>query len=684
MEGIHVVIRLVTPYLIIHTYMAYRFILDMLCFTLGPNAAPPFRKRNRADLVRCWCFALLGLDNATINPIEFRFSMQFFCDKKPRRGDAPSITAASVEPSTYFWPPASFIVLVVLVNMADCSATGSALDRTVRAALASRNNDGAKVFNSLLGQAATTLSPDVAMPSTAPPAFVMPQWQTSQQQTSALPQQAATPTVVATSAGPHLQHPHQPQRMRPPQMHHHPMLQMQQQQQMMAMMNMQMQQQLQYLQHQQQKRRSQQASTEQNEATLDTEGNDETTRAALREHLESSQQGHEGIVNAAGMDELAAAWAEAEAAYQDELDAVEQATNLAAGLGETATTTAPPPYEFTSIDMANPPENVDQMDWMDHGRRHFAQGNIPQAIVCFETQLLHCHDMDNVAAWRLLGQCHAENDQDREAIICLAHAVDRDPYDQEALLALAVSHVNELNHAKALEVCQAWITHNPQYGGMELTEDLYGDSSTNKTESVGGNAFDDVQRLLLRALEYDPSNAAAILQALGVICKLPATRGLSLHEKNECQFFGMYLLILIFAVCHPDNVNRDYEAAANAFRRALETRPNDYELWNKLGATLANGNRSEKALPAYQRALELRPRYARAWLNMAISYSNLHNYEEAARCYLQTLSLNPAALHCWSYLRIALSCSEQWDLIPLAASHDLAAFQEHYDFVLYH
>jgi tetratricopeptide (TPR) repeat protein len=36
----------------------------------------------------------------------------------------------------------------------------------------------------------------------------------------------------------------------------------------------------------------------------------------------------------------------------------------------------------------------------------------------------------------------------------------------------------------------------------------------------------------------------------------------------------------------------------------------------QLGATLANSQRSEEALPAYQRALALKPKYARAWLNM--------------------------------------------------------------------
>lgn len=35
------------------------------------------------------------------------------------------------------------------------------------------------------------------------------------------------------------------------------------------------------------------------------------------------------------------------------------------------------------------------------------------------------------------------------------------------------------------------------------------------------------------------------------------------------------------------NVSRDYDSAAEAFTRALETRPNDHSLWNKVKINLA-------------------------------------------------------------------------------------------------
>ena len=100
---------------------------------------------------------------------------------------------------------------------------------------------------------------------------------------------------------------------------------------------------------------------------------------------------------------------------------------------------------------------------------------------------------------------------------------------------------------------------------MNVVADAYSD----------GTLMDEVMQLMLSAMKVDPADADVQI-VLGVLY----------------------------------NVSRDYDSAVAAFRQALNSRPDDYSLWNKLGATQANGSRSEQALPAYLRALELKPKYA--------------------------------------------------------------------------
>ena len=388
--------------------------------------------------------------------------------------------------------------------------------------------------------------------------------------------------------------------------------------------------------------------------------------------------GHDGFTEGASIEQLAAAWAEAEdEARRDaeaageayggagtEADAVdagaavaaaraeaEAEAEAAAGWGIPGGEEEMRPYSFSDASVLDraavaPPG----ADLMARGMRRFREGDLPEAIRLFEAELQHV-DPDSSDAWRMLGKCHAENDQDRRAIACLERAVDRDPYSVEALLALGTSYVNELDYPRALRNLKAWATHNPAYAGMKMPGPR---GAPQGAAGVAGRereqmAMEEAKGILAAAVEFDPTQAADAMEAMAVVC----------------------------------NVTREYDVAIEYLQRSIDARPDDYQLHNKLGATLANSNRSEEALEAYHRALRLKPRYARAWLNMAISHSNLHNYSEAARCYLQTLSLNPSAQHVWSYLRIALTCSEKWDLLPAAAAQNLDLFKEHYDFVQY-
>ncbi len=260
----------------------------------------------------------------------------------------------------------------------------------------------------------------------------------------------------------------------------------------------------------------------------------------------------------------------------------------------------------------------------------FGEGAIDEAILAFQA-FVQQNTNDSSEGWRMLGLSHQEHDQDRDAICCLEKSVEEDPYNLDSLLALGVSYVNELDSQKALANLKAWVSHHPKFQGMKIVEDAYSD----------GTLMDEVMQLMVQARNMDPADAD-VRVVLGVLY----------------------------------NVSHDYNSAIHEFRVAIQSNPGDYSLWNKLGATQANGNRNEEALPSYLRAIELKPKYARAWLNMGISNANMQNYKEALRGYAKALELNNNATHVWSYIRIACVCMERFDMIQHVDAKNLSAFNQ--------
>lgn len=92
------------------------------------------------------------------------------------------------------------------------------------------------------------------------------------------------------------------------------------------------------------------------------------------------------------------------------------------------------------------------------------KGDLYEAILAFEAAVQQ--NPKNSHAWKLLGSCHAECDDDMKAISALTTAVKADPTNLEALLELGVSYTNELNKFRALSYLASWIKNHPLYSSL--------------------------------------------------------------------------------------------------------------------------------------------------------------------------------------------------------------------------
>lgn len=268
----------------------------------------------------------------------------------------------------------------------------------------------------------------------------------------------------------------------------------------------------------------------------------------------------------------------------------------------------------------------------------FDDGKLVDAI-CELENYLQTNPKDD-QAWQLLGRVHAENDNDTLAIQALNRAIELNPSDLDTLILLGVSHTNNYNTREVYEVFLQWIHQNPEYSDLA---EKYPVVLKDRHEVENHK---NVSELFIRAAQLRPGDPDPDVHiVLGVLY----------------------------------NLNFEYEKAEFCFREALKKRPDDYQLWNKYGATQANARKNEEAAESYIRALEKKPEYTRSRSNLGLAYMSLRDFELAAQCFLGALSISNSP-HLWRSLNTVFALMRRPDLVELARHKDIELFRDEFNF----
>uniref|UniRef100_A0A3P8RSB2 PEX5-related protein n=1 Tax=Amphiprion percula TaxID=161767 RepID=A0A3P8RSB2_AMPPE len=321
-------------------------------------------------------------------------------------------------------------------------------------------------------------------------------------------------------------------------------------------------------------------------------------------------------------------------------------------------------------------------DWPNaftEGQDKAREGDLNAAVLLLEAAILQ--DPQDSEAWQILGMTQAENENEQAAIMSLQRCLELRPNNLPALMALAVSFTNSGMQREACDALRRWISHNPRYRHLvqEGRSPLRGSP-----------------------LQGSPLHGSP-LQGSSLQCSPSAPR--RAHHTStpaRCELQDVLLLFQEVALLNLDcvdpdlqtglgvlfNLSSDFNKAVEAFSAALSVRPQDYLLWNRLGATLANGNRSKEAVEAYTRALELQPGFIRSRYNLGISCINMGAHREAVSNFLTALNQQRRTQRCshqqmsaniWSALRIAISLMDRPELFQAVNIGDLDLLMRAFD-----
>jgi peroxin-5 len=187
-------------------------------------------------------------------------------------------------------------------------------------------------------------------------------------------------------------------------------------------------------------------------------------------------------------------------------------------------------YTFTNDN----PYTTFPQDFLSDVTKH---KNLTESVLALEAAVMIEPTSDK---WLELGRKQQENENDFAAISAFRKSLELNPSNLDALMSLSVSYTNENYASEAYDTLQLWIERHPKYANVAPL----GAIPMSQKHQVISQAF-------TRAAVSSP--------------------GADLDENVQTA------LGILF------NISTEYHKAIDCFRAALSKRPNDYELWNKLG-----------------------------------------------------------------------------------------------------
>lgn len=319
------------------------------------------------------------------------------------------------------------------------------------------------------------------------------------------------------------------------------------------------------------------------------------------------------------------------------------------------------PYKEYAYAEENPLAEVENA--LTKGKEYMQNGDIPSAVLCFEVAIKK--EPENAEAWELLGMAQAENENDPQSIAALKRSLALRPDNNRVLMALAVCYTNESLQSHALRMLVNWMEVNPKYKHLlQQHPELQADGGAMASSLIVGSKLQAVQNLFLDAVRLNPQEVDADVQeALGVLY----------------------------------NLSSEYDKAVDCFRAALHVNPQNAKVWNRLGASLANGSRSVEAVEAYQHALQLEPGFIRVRYNVGVCCMNLKAYKQAVEHLLTALNMQANTMAArdlpddagaigggqaqmsdsiWSTLKMVISLMGRSDLHGAVNARDLKVLNE--------